>query len=520
MKRILIVILVLGVLIGGAYAVVGQGKPPAPSPAVAVPSPATVADHVVAEAKIVPVRSAALSFEAGGVVDKVLVQVGDHVQAGQPLAWLDVTIQRAAVAEAEADLAQAQATYQDLLNAATPQEVTVAEAQLRQAQAQLHTTNGSVTSNDLRAAEAQLQQARAQLARLAAGPKTTDVRAAEAQLNLAQANLQTDRDHLSAAKSNTQLQMQQASDALVQAQASYATAQQNWQYVQDTGRDPINPWLGTDPKTGKKIPNKLSDAQRQQYYDAVIQAEAAMHSAEKAVQIAQVSYDNARQAEVSGIQAAEQQVSNAQANLDKLRAGADSDQLAAARAQVASSQANLEKLHGDQRAGTIESAQAAVDVAQANLDQIRAGASQSKLSIVQAQVQRARAALVLAHAMLDARQLKAPFAGVAASVDLKVGEYSAPGVPAIRLADFSAWQIETDDLTERSVVDVRVGAPARITFDAFPGLELAGRVARIDAFGLDKHGDTTYTVVVLPEQQDQRLRWNMTATVTISTARS
>ena len=46
-----------------------------------------------------------------------------------------------------------------------------------------------------------------------------------------------------------------------------------------------------DPKSGKKIPNKLADAQRQQYYDALVQAEAAMHSAEAAIQQAQVAAD-------------------------------------------------------------------------------------------------------------------------------------------------------------------------------------------------------------------------------------
>src|SRR5262245_40493702 len=164
MKRVLIVTLILGVLIGGAYAVFGQGTPSPAKPEIAVPSTAISSDQVVAEAKVVPARSAVLSFEAGGVVDKVLVQAGDRVQADQPLAWLDVTVQRAAVAQAEADLAEAQASYQDLIGGATPDEVAVAEAQLRQAQAQLHTTSGSVTPNDLRAAEAQLQQARAQLA--------------------------------------------------------------------------------------------------------------------------------------------------------------------------------------------------------------------------------------------------------------------------------------------------------------------------------------------------------------------
>jgi hypothetical protein len=47
---------------------------------------------------------------------------------------------------------------------------------------------------------------------------------------------------------------------------------------------------------------------------------------------------------------------------------------------------------------------------------------------------------------------------------------------------------------------------------------LPGKVTRIDAFGQDKHGDITYTVVIAPDRPEARLHWNMTATVTIDTA--
>ena len=80
---------------------------------------------------------------------------------------------------------------------------------------------------------------------------------------------------------------------------------------------------------------KVDDKQRQQYNDAFVQAEAATHGAEVAVTQAQVAYDAARQAEASGVQAAEQQVALAQTNLDKLRAGADADELAAAQPSLA-----------------------------------------------------------------------------------------------------------------------------------------------------------------------------------------
>jgi HlyD family secretion protein len=518
-NKALIAFVALALLVAGAYAAYSRLAINADTTTPVPVEPVTTAsDRVVAEGKVVPVQSAALSFSSGGIVDKVLIHVGDQVQAGQPLATLDATLQQAALAQAQANLAQAQASYQDLADGATPQELAVAEAQLRQSQAQLRTANGSVTPEDVVAATAQLQQSQALLARLTAGTKATDLRAAEAQLRQSQAQLQTQRDQLSAAKTNAELQMQQASDALTQAQSRYTTAKQNWQYVQDNGRDPIAPSLGIDPKTGAKIPNKLSDAQRQQYYDAFVQAEAAVRSAESAVQAAQVTYDTARQAEVSGIQAGENQVTSAQANLDKLRAGADADQIAAARAQVSSAKANLQKLQGDQHDGTLEAAQAAVDSAQAQLDALRAGVSKSKRAVAQAQVRSAQAALDLAQATLAEQTLKAPFAGIVGAASLRAGEFIGPGVPAIQLANLASWQIETDDVTERRVADIRVGAPATITFDALPGLSLTGKVARIDAFGASYHGDITYTVVVVPDRLDDRLRWNMTATVTIDTS--
>ena len=75
--------------------------------------------------------------------------------------------------------------------------------------------------------------------------------------------------------------------------------------------------------------------------------------------------------------------------------------------------------------------------------------------------------------------------------------------------------IETDDLTEIEVVDVQIGAPVTITFDAIPDLELPGRVIWITPYGEKKEGDITYTVRVSPAENDPRLRWNMTAIVNI-----
>jgi HlyD family secretion protein len=511
-KLLPVVAVMVATMIAGCTPTPESGGAAAPT---ALPVPAArvaAAGTLAAEARVMPVQRAALSLPSGGIVAEVLVAEGDQVQAGQVLLRLDQARATATVAQAEAELAQAQAAYEKLQGSATPEEIAATEAALRAAQAQLRQTSGSVTAADRAAAQAQIQQARAHLAELQAGTKPTDLQIAAAQLAQAQANLTTQRDQLSAAKTDAQLQVQQRVNDLSKAQAQYATAKRNWDYVQETGKDPN---AVIDSTTGKSTHLKLDDRQKQQYQDAYVQTEAAMHSAETAIQQAQVAADTAGQAEVSGIQAAEQQVAGAQASLDKLRAGADADDLAASRAAVASGQAGLDKLVGEQRTGALDAAQAAVDLAQANLDKLRAGTSKSDLAVAAADVQRAQAALKLAQVAEAEAELRAPFAGTVGALDVRVGEYVAPITPVVQLANVAAWQIETTDLTEQNIVRVRAGSPASVTFDAIPDLDLHGTVSRIRPLGENKQGDITYAVTIKLDQQDPRLYWNMTATVAI-----
>jgi hypothetical protein len=46
-------------------------------------------------------------------------------------------------------------------------------------------------------------------------------------------------------------------------------------------------------------------------------------------------------------------------------------------------------------------------------------------------------------------------------------------------------------------------------------IALAGKVVQIKPIGAKKQGDMTYTVVIRPDQHEDRLYWNMTATVTV-----
>lgn len=225
----------------------------------------------------------------------------------------------------------------------------------------------------------------------------------------------------------------------------------------------------------------------------------------------------ARQLEAAVAQA-EAELRRAQARLRELKAGARSQEIAMAEAAVAAAEARLAKLKKEKAPKEdIRIAEADLRRARAELDLTRAGGRPEAIAAAEADVQAATAALQRARAALAETELRAPFAGTVVSVDIRPGEYAAPGTPVLRLADLSSWHVETRDLTEIQVAQVREGQPATVTLDALPGVELRGRVQRIEGYGENRQGDITYKVVVALDKQDQRLRWNMTATVEIET---
>ena len=162
----------------------------------------------------------------------------------------------------------------------------------------------------------------------------------------------------------------------------------------------------------------------------------------------------------------------------------------------------------------IQQAIAAVQTAKSNLAKLTPTAED--LAASEANVNAAKAARDLPADTLARAKLTAPFAGIVVAIEPKVGETVAIGTPVVRVADTSNFQVETTDLTEINVVNVKEGDTATVTLDAITDLELTGKVANIKGYGENKQGDIVYTIVVKLDKQDPRLRWNMTAKVTIS----
>jgi HlyD family secretion protein len=383
---------------------------------------------VVAEGTVVPVRHASLSMAASGIVEEVLVQEGEMVEAGQAILRLQSAHQRAAVAEAQAGLAAAQARYAALEAGSRVQEIAAVEASLAAAQARLARLEEGARPEEIVAAEAGLVAARATLQRLYDGPDVHTLIAAEAELANARA-------------------------ALDQAQAAYD---------QVAGSSDV-----------AMLPQSLQLQQATNGYEA------------------------------------------AKARYDALFDEPDSDLVSSARAQIREAEANLERVRAPATENEIAEAEAMVQQAQAQLDLALAGSRSEELAAAAAAVDQAQASLEQAQASLADTELRAPFTGTVAALDLSQGEQVVAGMPIAQLAGLGTWQVETDDLTELDIVRVQEGEKATLSFDAIEGLQLAGTVQRIKAVGEEKRGDMTYTVIVQLDEQDAQLRWNMTAVVTI-----
>jgi len=198
-------------------------------------------------------------------------------------------------------------------------------------------------------------------------------------------------------------------------------------------------------------------------------------------------------------------------------------QMLAANDALTAAQAQLEAARGGAPAQS-RAAQAAVgsaaaqrDAAQARLDQVKAGPTAEQIAAAEAQVAQAQAALATAQAALDRTEVRAPFSGIAAQLNVDPGDTAPPGAVVAVVATLDQLQVHTTDLTELDVTRVARNQPATVTVDALPELELRGRVLRIDEQSVDYRGDVTYPVVVALDQATPGLRWGMTVLVEIET---
>jgi multidrug resistance efflux pump len=135
------------------------------------------------------------------------------------------------------------------------------------------------------------------------------------------------------------------------------------------------------------------------------------------------------------------------------------------------------------------------------------GVDRDQLAVLEAR-------LNAANAQVTAFSVTAPFDGVVTDLNAKLGSSINVGAPALTIADFSHWIVNTTDLTEIDVVQLSEGQPVKITLDALPGVDLNGTIRSIGQTYSENQGDVVYEVTILLTDTHPAMRWGMTAAVT------
>ncbi len=391
--------------------------------------------------EIKAIQDADLVFNTTGTVEEVLVEEGDRVAEDDLLARLDPRPIEQRIRQAESSLADALAR-----------------------QAALHE---QPEAYDVAAAQSRIAEAEAALADLKTGPKQQDVQDARSRLEQARVMLQTQRNQLSVAKNDARLRIEPAANNVRDLQAEYSRIYwENRELENALGRG------------GDELPQERKDMEEQ--------ALRAVETAEEQLEQARLAFEQAQQAEITGIQEAEEGVVQAEAALEKLLLPPDLDELAAAESRLVQARADLNRLYPNPTASDMARAAAAVE--------------------------QARSQLEVARLDREYAELRAPFDGVVTVVNIAPGDPgSTGGEPALRMVDISELRVEVD-ISDVDIAQVKVGQEARIFVDAFPGEVFSGEVSYIAPSATVSGSVRTYEVRIALDDAD-KLRDGMSTRV-------
>ncbi len=169
---------------------------------------------------------------------------------------------------------------------------------------------------------------------------------------------------------------------------------------------------------------------------------------------------------------------------------------------------------------SIRTAQSQVTTAAANLAKLTNGATEQDVAAAQASVDQARVSVESAQAQLDKATLKAPFAGIVATVLADVHTQVSPATPILVLLDATSYILDVE-VDEVDISRVVVGLPVSITLDALPDMDVPGRVKEVALSPSPSTGVVTYRVrVQVLGGQQTGVRAGMTANASIITRRA
>lgn len=355
---------------------------------------------------VIPATEVALSFGITGVVRELLVQVGDKVQAGDELASLDDMDAQQALANAELQLRQ---TTMQTDGSATETGVSYDDISVEQAEISLEAAQSVL--DDLLSWE----------------PDEENVTLAEANVAAAESAHAAARGQEAASYSSSQISaisLEQATQALVDAQAAY-----------DTAFDPGREWELSVERLRVKMENERAGAEN------------SLNRAQDNLEIAKLQYSSSISSSNSSSSTnAQSNIISAQQALEATISGPDDDEIKAAETAVRQAELSLKQALLNRESNAISLAQ-------------------SRLNVESAQT------------TAEETRLISPLDSTVMAVNISAGE-SVSG-PIIVLADLEQPLLEVF-IDETDLDTVGIDYEVEVVFDALPNDTFKGHIIQVD----------------------------------------
>jgi HlyD family secretion protein len=444
MKRILIILIVVGVAVGGGLFANSKLRAAASADKtqykVAKVESGMVKKTVSATGTLQAWKVVDIKSKAGGRVLKMNVDVGDIVTKGKVLAVIDPSDTQLQVNQAQADIDSAGSREQQ----------------------------AGLTWD--------LQKKQSDLA----------VQTAQTNLDAAKASLDAARSRETSARQQAQAQPDLTRSSIESARANYDSAvKQLNQLVQATNPQETAAAQSANDEAVANMKNAEANLKRQKNLldkgfvsqQVVDQAQATYDVSKAQVDAARRKLDTINDEQQAAVATAQARVNQAKAQLDNAEAGkvdVKTRQNAWTEAKAAVNQAQQQ----------VASAQKQLDLARAN----RANNDIRRADIAQARASKMRAEASYANAKntLDQTTVTAPSDGVILTKYVDEGtiissalSFAASGNAILQLGDISRMYVDVT-VDETDIANITVGQNVDISVEAYPSIPFEGKVIRID----------------------------------------
>lgn len=516
-------------------------------------SRASITESILVSGSVNAAAELELSFDVAGRIAQVLVKEGDTVAAGQVLARLDATDLELDVRQAEADLATAQARYDQARSGASAEDVAIArnsvDNAIRSYQEAQRTTSGDVAAAEeaLERTAAEHATAKTKLAvtletleaaldthlggieqvhanalavrdALVAILRPGDITTARDEINEADLALTTAEQFLGAAVGPARAEFDEARDRLLAAVAAFDAAVA-------AGTDGI--------AEGNAYELALAEFDR-----AATTLSGAVSAAAGELGSAQASLTSARETLSSPESLPLGLLSEERADLavvqttllaEEQRAPAIQGVITQARSDASALSASIDGGYADavdavadakeKAETTLSSQQNAVRSAELSLAKTTASPEQAEIASAYAALLSAEVALDRARADVASAVLTAPGPGVVVAISAQAGENvsTTAAEPFITIAQTDILTVQ-GTVGETEVAKLQLGQSATVVVDAIGGRPMTGTVTAIDPVATIEQGVPVYGIDVQIERPDQQIRAGMSGTATVVVA--